>query len=152
MNDEAVRQIQRELGGLIDPEVCSRDALSIAEADEEFDYDSDLEADELSEELAARFTMAPHLSRLILVRDGVRVAVSTRKRVLEGVDATAGGEFGAGDRAVLLGRSTRYRLLEFACNQAGCVNREYRSFYDDRFLPACQAHGTMELRPAGAAP
>ncbi|WP_067461161.1 hypothetical protein [Actinomadura macra] len=151
MDDEALRQVQRELGGLIDPEICGQGALAAAQVDGEFGYDSDLEADELAEELAARFRAGPHLGRLMLVRDGVRVAVGTRERVLGAEDITAGGEFGAGDRAVLLGGSTRYRLLEFACGHASC-GTEYRSFYDERFLPRCPTHGAMELRLAGAAP
>lgn len=49
-------------------------------------------------------------------------------------------------RAGWPGESTRYSLLEFACDV--CGGRSYATFYDERFTPVCDRpeHGRMQLR------
>ncbi|MGW7260264.1 hypothetical protein [Streptomyces sp. NPDC054834] len=81
--------------------------------------------------------------------DGRGVGISSRARARDAL-GSAGGEtpgaaadWGAGDRAALLGTSTGYRVLLFACPT--CGSGAARAYYDAGDLPRCAAHGTMEL-------
>jgi hypothetical protein len=58
----------------------------------------------------------------------------------------SGGQTGAGDRASLPCRSTRYRVIWFVCLECGA--RMECLFYDEGDMPLCQnpSHGQMEVR------
>jgi hypothetical protein len=95
----------------------------------------------------------PGAASAVTVRVGATtVGVVTRRGLaeFEGTAAGDGGavayQVGAGERAGLPGRSTRFRLLRFACSDAKCDSEAYRIHYDLDDLPRCpQSHGVMGL-------
>ncbi|QFG22999.1 hypothetical protein [Actinomadura sp. WMMB 499] len=150
MDDETLLRQQTKVAGFTDPHVRGRDDLAAAVYDGEFRYDGDVRTVALRERLRELFEEDPAARRILLVCDGVRVAVAVRESV-HADPGTAGavpaGDLGAGERAGLPGRSTQYRLLRFACARPGCAWDAHDSFYDERFRPSCPApgHGPMEF-------
>lgn len=148
MDDDELTDEQAALAPWTDPAVSGRADLAAAHADREFSYDRDSgEVFLLHNRLRELYERDPALERIMLVCDGERVAVAVREKVLAdaGTAGAAAGDLGAGERAGLPGRSTRYGLLRFTCGHAGCGKVAYGSYYDDRFLPVCDvaAHGPM---------
>lgn len=148
MDDEALHDVQASFGGLIDQEILDRDVLAEVTADGEYEVDPALGTDEVADDLDRLFRADPRLNRVRLLLGGEPVAVSTRDLVcgpgaVMGLPATAGPGLGTAERSTLPARSTRYRLLAFSCSHGMCGIATYASFYDDRHVPACSAHGEM---------
>jgi hypothetical protein len=77
---------------------------------------------------------------VVLVAAGERLGVVSRKSLgppgmTAGVSGAAGYEAGGGERLVLPGFSSRYKLLKFRCRQ--CPAEIFVMHYDTRGLPAC---------------
>lgn len=140
MRDDAVERAGRRYAGLIDRTLTTYDAALPIVADDR--------AEDVAERLAEHFRQHPR-ERVVLRLDGQDVGISdaARLRRAQGVAGGADTDAGAADRAGLLGRSTRFRVVGFVCG--GCGGTAVRSYYDDRFLPTCaatvQCPGPMEL-------
>ncbi|SPT60875.1 hypothetical protein [Actinomadura madurae] len=151
MDDQELKAAQSRVATFTDPAVRDRASLDREPDGAEMEYAEGLKAVEVRRRLRARFEEAPDLTRIILVRDGRRVAVAPREKVLA-APATAGtpaAGLGESDRAGLPGRSTRYRLLVYGCTRPGCGERAHRSFHDERFPPECASgHGPMAFTGA----
>jgi len=106
-------------------------------------------ADAVQSELKRMFRSDPRLTAVTVSIKGKTVGPITRKSLGESL-RTAGSpgdssyEVGEGERPVLAGDSTRYRLLGFIC--AKDDSKAYRIFYDERDLPSCPHHGPMEFQ------
>jgi hypothetical protein len=77
------------------------------------------------------------------------LGVATRKRLElssgTAADPAIGAEVGGGERSMLPGVSTRYKLLRFRCRR--CQAEAHRIYYDARELPTCGKHQCeMELQ------
>jgi len=139
VRDDTVARARRRYGGLIDPALDTYDAV--------LDIAADDRAEDIADRLAERFRQHPR-QRVMLRLDGDDVGISdaARLRVAQGTAGSADTDLGAADRAGLLGRSTRFRVVGFVCG--GCGRTTVASFYDDRFLPPCataNCPGPMEL-------
>jgi hypothetical protein len=133
MAQAEVERARKRYGRLIDDAATRHDAV--------LDVTIDDRADQVSSRLMERFRERS-VTAVMIRLDEQDVGVSTRDKVRSAV-GVAGGELGGGDRAGLPGRSTRYRAIKFICRT--CNDIEVRSYYDEREIPACPAHGRMEL-------
>lgn len=108
-------------------------------------------ADEVQSMLKRRFHDERELTGVMLRINGSLLGPITRKSLRESLGTAAGTtespyEIGEGERGVLAGESTRYRLLLFKCAKGD--SKAHRLFYDDRDLPHCPNspdHGPMEF-------
>jgi hypothetical protein len=97
------------------------------------------------------FEKNPGVQAVDLVIAGHPAGVVSRKSLSRNAGRMAGdspaAQVGAGEGMQLPGFSTRYRLLEFACQKhvKGCQS-EHRIHYDERDIPTCR-HGPMKLVP-----
>lgn len=146
LDEHELKAVQSKVAAFTDPSARDRASLDREPAGAELEYAAGAKVVEVRGRLRSRFEGAPGLTRILLVRNGERIAVAVREKVLA-APATAGApaaDLGAAERAGLPGRSTRYRLLVYACGRAGCGERAHRSYHDERFLPECgNGHGAM---------
>jgi hypothetical protein len=158
-DDDRIEWARELYGGLLDAGLTGYE--SVIDVDPDRDQDR---VPEVARRLDALFREHPEYHGVALRIDGVPegpvVGISSRARVREhlgvagwgtssgaGVgSATPGGtaDWGAGDRAALLGVSTQYRALLFVCRV--CGQGAARAYHDERNTPQCTAaHGDMEL-------
>lgn len=132
---ELLRRLRTLYSPLIDPED--------GDAGAEHHEPTRLSLPDMRRTLRRVYLHRPGVDRVALRVGGVRIGVTTRDRVCRDA-GTAGGEgLGDGDRASVVGDSTQYRLIRFACER--CRRAAATVFYDERRVPSCDEHGPMEL-------
>ncbi|MET8449491.1 hypothetical protein [Streptomyces sp. NPDC005209] len=148
--DEDRTEWAREVyGGLLDAGLTTYDTVIDVDPDDD-------RAPDVARLLDGLFVTHPEYRGVALRLRGApeesgRIGISGHARVRESLGVAgdpggpaAGADWGAGDRAGLLGMSTQYRTLLFVCPL--CAREETRVFYDERALPRCATgHGVMEL-------
>ncbi|MFF4505000.1 hypothetical protein [Streptomyces sp. NPDC001401] len=148
--DDRIRWARELYGGLVDT------GLTGYESAIEVDPDRD-RAPEVARRLDALFLAHPEYRGVAirvpgLPREGPGIGISSHARVQASLGVAGApppgygsAEWGAGDRAGLLGMSTQYRIVLFVCRVCGVG--EARAYYDERLHPRCPAadHGPMEL-------
>lgn len=117
--------------------------LTAADAEISMDVSDAETIDEVQDKLRGYFVTSGTPAAVDLILGKTSVGVVTRESFLRagGTLAAAPGsaQVGAGGGLELPGISTRYALLMFTC--PACAP-QYRIYYDERNLPACE-HGTM---------
>ena len=144
--DDQIEWARELYGGLIDAGLTAHDATIEVEPERD-------RASEVARRLDVLFRERPEprgvAIRLAGFPEGPLVGISSHARVRQSLGlagAPGGADWGAADRATLLGSSTQYRALLFVCR--ACGQGMAYSYYDERSLPVClgaPAHGVMEL-------
>ena len=98
---------------------------------------------DVQSQLEKYFSTPGAADAVTLVAAGERLGVVSRKSLgppgmTAGADSGSAYELGGGERLVLPGLSTHYKLLRFRCGQ--CSAEAFAIHYDTRNLPACE-HG-----------
>ncbi|MEV6941040.1 hypothetical protein AB0N07_03310 [Streptomyces sp. NPDC051172] len=147
--DDRIEHARELYGGLVDAGLTRYDHAICVDPDQD-------RAPAVAHRLDELFRARPEYRGVAirvrgLPQEGPGIGISSHARVRESLGVAGGtsagygsAEWGAGDRAGLLGMSTQYRTVVFVCRQ--CRAGEARAFYDARLHPRCSAgHGLMEL-------
>jgi hypothetical protein len=143
VTDDQIAAWRRRFAGLLDP--------SASDPQRTEEVDSRLDKADLRNHLRVLFESNPHIDRVLVRVQGHDIGIAARARADRdpGHAGVSEPPFdpGSSDGATLPGHASQFEPVRFTCTEQGCGEKALRSFYDDRYLPACPQHGEAMTVP-----